>query len=75
MAGMPVGADAAAQPDGILLCRFPHLLGHNNGWQILRDGAVYWLKPPVTEDPLRILRPMPSRSPALAELLSSRLVV
>jgi len=74
-AGLRLGADAAAQPDGILLCRFPHLLGHNNGWQILRDGAEYWLKPPVSEDPLQILRPMPSKSPALAELLSSRLVV
>ncbi len=61
--------------DGILLCRFHHLLVHNNGWQVLRDGAEYWLKPPVSEDPMQILRPMPSKSPALAELLSNRLVV
>ena len=61
--------------DGISRCRFHHMLVHNNGWQILRDGAKYWLKPPVSEDPLQILRPMPSKSPALAELLSSRLVV
>ncbi|MBG6107239.1 hypothetical protein [Frigoribacterium sp. CG_9.8] len=54
-AGLPVGADAAAQPDGILLCPFPHMLVHNYGWQILR--------------------PMPSRSLALTELLPSRLVV
>jgi hypothetical protein len=51
------------------------LLVHNNGWQIPRDGAEYWLKPPVSEDPLQILRPMPTRSLALVELLSSRLVV
>ena len=51
------------------------MLVHNNGWQILRDGAEYWLKPPVSEDPLQILQPMPSKSPALAELLSNRLVV
>jgi hypothetical protein len=61
--------------DGILLCRFHHLLLHNNGWQILRDGTDYWLKAPVSEDPLQDLRPMPSRSPALAELLSSQLMV
>ena len=61
--------------DGISLCRFPHMHLHNNGWQILRDGAEYWLKPPVSEGPLQVLRPMPSRSPALAEWLSGRLMV
>ncbi len=54
-AGLPVGADTAAQPDGILLCPFHHMLVHNYGWQILRT--------------------MPSRSLAVTELLSSRLVV
>jgi hypothetical protein len=37
--------------NGILLCRHHHLLIHNNGWQIARDGAQHWLTPPDTIDP------------------------
>lgn len=37
--------------DGVLLCRFHHLLLHNNGWKIGRDGAQYFLKPPKSVDP------------------------
>jgi hypothetical protein len=32
--------------DGILLCRHHHLLAHNNGWEIQRDGPRYLLVPP-----------------------------
>ena len=32
--------------NGILLCRHHHLLVHNNGWQIVRDRAEFWLIPP-----------------------------
>lgn len=32
--------------DGILLCRHHHLLAHNNGWEIRRDGPRYLLVPP-----------------------------
>jgi len=32
--------------DGILLCRHHHLLVHNNGWQISRDGPQYLLSSP-----------------------------
>lgn len=34
--------------DGILLCRHHHLLVHNNGWEIERERADYWLVPPPT---------------------------
>jgi hypothetical protein len=37
--------------DGILLCRRHHLVFHNNGWEIHRDGATYYLTPPRSVDP------------------------
>ena len=47
--------------DGILLCKFHHLLFHNNGWHIKRnDKGEYWLIPPPTVDPdqtPRLLQP------------------
>jgi len=59
--------------DGVLLCRYHHLLLHNNGWRIARELAEYWLEPPAAgaaadRSPLpgatgtpRV--PMPSKSP------------
>jgi hypothetical protein len=44
--------------DGILLCRHHHLLIHNNGWRITRQGAEYSVVPPSREDPLQ--RPIPA---------------
>ncbi|CAN5488822.1 HNH endonuclease signature motif containing protein [soil metagenome] len=32
--------------DGILLCRHHHLLVHNNGWRVRRNGTTYSLEPP-----------------------------
>lgn len=32
--------------DGILLCRHHHMLLHNNGWVIVRDGTDYFLHKP-----------------------------
>ena len=55
--------------NGILLCKFHHLLAHNNGWHIERTGHTYWLIPPPTIDPNRVPRPMPSKSAALHDLL------
>jgi hypothetical protein len=37
--------------DGVLLCRHHHLLVHNNGWRVERDGAEYGLGPPPDIDP------------------------
>ena len=50
--------------DGILLCRRDHLRYHNQGWEIRRDGAVYWLIPPPTIDPDQTPRRMRSKTRA-----------
>lgn len=49
--------------DGILLCRYHHLLAHNNAWEITRDGAEYWLVPPPTVDAAQRAIAMPPRRP------------
>jgi hypothetical protein len=54
--------------NGILLCKFHHLLIHNNGWEIYRTGTDYWLVPPPDIDPEQRPRPMPSKSAALRDL-------
>jgi len=56
--------------DGILLCRHHHLLAHNNGWEIRRDGPRYLLVPP--DDDRGRVRPMPTRSRALLDALHDR---
>ncbi|WP_167139224.1 HNH endonuclease signature motif containing protein [Diaminobutyricimonas sp. TR449] len=54
--------------DGILLCRYHHLLFHNNHWEIhYRDGH-YWLIPPPDIDPEQTPRLMRSKSAALRDL-------
>lgn len=41
--------------NGILLCKFHHLLLHNNHWEIHRDAeGRYWLTPPNAVDPNRV---------------------
>ena len=38
--------------DGILFCKYHHLLFHNYGWEVHRDtGGDYWLIPPKKNDP------------------------
>jgi hypothetical protein len=49
--------------DGVLLCRFHHLLLHNNGWKISRDGTRYTLTPPASVDPSRSPIELRSKSP------------
>jgi hypothetical protein len=54
--------------NGILLCKFHHLLIHNNGWEIYRVDTDYWLVPPPDTDPERTPRHMPSKSAAIRDL-------
>ena len=58
--------------DGILLCRFHHMLIHNDGWRIVRESGRYWLRPPRAEDPHQRPREMPSRSGVVRELAGAR---
>ena len=39
--------------DGVLLCRHHHMLVHNNGWRVAREGAEYFVVPPRSSDPAR----------------------
>ncbi len=55
--------------DGILLCRHHHLLVHNNGWHITRDGPRYMLAPPGVAGLAEGAVAMPSRSRSLADAL------
>jgi hypothetical protein len=58
--------------NGILLCKFHHLLIHNNGWEIYRVGTEYFLVPPKDVDPQQRPRPMPSKSAALRDMQRER---
>ncbi len=56
---------------GVLLCRHHHMLVHNNGWEIMNDGNGFHLIPPAALDYAQTPRPMPSKSPALRDLLAA----
>jgi hypothetical protein len=58
--------------NGILLCKFHHLLIHNNGWEIYRVGTDYYLVPPKDVDPQQKPRPMPSKSAAMRDMQRER---
>ncbi|MFC5502528.1 DUF222 domain-containing protein [Lysinimonas soli] len=47
--------------DGVLLCRHHHLLVHNNGWRVTREGADYALIPPRDVDLGQAPIPAPPR--------------
>ncbi|HAM26506.1 MAG TPA: HNH nuclease, partial [Microbacteriaceae bacterium] len=49
----------------ILLCRRHHLVFHNNGWEIHRDDATYYLTPPRNIDPEQKPIRLVSRNPDL----------
>jgi Domain of unknown function (DUF222) len=60
---------ATTVANGILLCRYHHMLIHTKGWQIVRDpSGEYWLKPPKQRDPNQALLEMPSRNPLVAAM-------
>ncbi|MCU1423217.1 MAG: hypothetical protein JWN36_2868 [Microbacteriaceae bacterium] len=50
--------------DGVLLCRHHHLLIHNNGWQVTRTGADYFVVPPRSLDPEQTPLPAPAKGVA-----------
>jgi hypothetical protein len=54
--------------DGILLCKFHHLLLHNNGWRIRRSGEDYALIPPRALDRKQTPIPLQSKSLLIAKL-------
>jgi hypothetical protein len=57
--------------NGVLLCKHHHMLVHNTGWQVIRDGGGYAVVPPASIDPTRTPIPAPSKSEALRRLLAS----
>jgi len=55
--------------NGILLCRYHHMLTHNNNWTITRDDhGEFWVTPPPERDPSQTPLPMPSKNPLMAKL-------
>jgi hypothetical protein len=54
---------------GILLCRYHHMLIHNNSWEIKRDDeSRYLLIPPPGIDPDQIPIEMPSKNRLVATM-------
>jgi len=54
--------------DGVCLCKFHHLLVHNNGWEIIRIGDEYFLIPPPSIDAAQRRLAMPSKSAGWRDL-------
>lgn len=55
--------------DAVLLCRFHHMLFHNNGWRVIHDADYYSAVPPASIDPARVPVVLRSQSAALRRLL------
>ncbi|HEU4848865.1 MAG TPA: DUF222 domain-containing protein [Terrimesophilobacter sp.] len=71
--------------DGVLLCRFHHMLLHNNQWEIRRlgreagdgrrasgSGNGFWLIPPSTVDPEQVPIALRSKSLLIRQLQRER---
>jgi hypothetical protein len=56
--------------DGVLLCRFHHLMTHNLGGRIAREGSDYFLIPPTSMDRAQVPVLLPSKSRVLRRLLA-----
>ena len=56
---------------GILLCKHHHLLAHDHHWEITRERGDYWLIPPPAVDAAQLPIRLPSKSPALRELIGT----
>ena len=56
--------------DGVLLCRFHHLMTHNLGGRIAREGSDYFLIPPTSMDRAQVPVLLPSKSHVLRRLLA-----
>jgi hypothetical protein len=57
--------------DGIMLCRHHHLLLHDQGWQITRQHADYFLVPPRTQDPAQVPIPAPPKTRSVQRMLAA----
>lgn len=55
--------------DAVLLCRFHHMLFHNNGWRVIHDADYYSAVPPASIDPARAPVALRSQSAARRRLL------
>jgi hypothetical protein len=64
------GGDTSVS-DGVLLCRYHHLLTHNNNWRITRSGDKYSFVPPPGIDPPQKPIALHSKSPAIRRLLAT----
>jgi hypothetical protein len=58
--------------NGILLCRYHHMLMHNALWEIQRCDGAFWVRPPAAIDSERTRVEMPSRSPIVAGIRQRR---
>ncbi len=57
--------------DGVLLCRYHHLLLHEQKWHITRHGADYFFVPPRSIDPDQTPIPAPPKTIMVKRMLAA----